>query len=475
MAAGPSREYLSGPGGNSMQPLTGLDASFLYAETHAAHMHTLKVLVLSLPPSARGGTPFERLRGVLRRRLPAIPQLRLRLAHNPLSIGHPVWLEGPAFDPADHLERLVLPEGSTLTALAPAVSRFAGEHLARDRPPWRVLVAEGLASDRVALVIKVHHALADGGAAMRLIERIFADLPPEEPAPRGEADPGAARLLALGMMERARELYDLPSTLLETARGVARRALRKRELRRRLPGPFDAPALSFNGRLTPAREIAFASLPLEDVRRVKRAFACTVNDVVLALVAGALRRYLAARGEPVDAPLVAAMPVGVRGEPYATGNRVSNLLVPIHVDREGGVERLRAAIDSARVAKELHALLGESLLRRWAELAQPTAMRWLWTGVVPHVHAPPINLVVSNVPGPRHALAADGAELVDLYSAGPLLERVGLNVTVWSYAERLNATVLSCPDHGTDPRAIAAGLGAGLEELLGEAGREARV
>jgi diacylglycerol O-acyltransferase len=457
-----------------MRPLSGLDASFVYAESNTAYMHTLKLLQLELPEGC-AEAPLESVRAALAAWLPSLPTLRLRLLQPPLRLGRPLWHEVGEVDLDRHVEhvRLKVADGaSRWRAFEDTLGAFVGRPLPRDRPLWRLLVVEGLDARRVAVAFVIHHALADGLAASQLIRRVTGEEPPgpEPPAPParlGEGPPPSTlRLIGRGLAARWRHLPELGGLLAQTVRGILRRSRRAPELAGTPVSLFGGPALSFDEPVTPRRALALAGLPFEALHRVEERADCHLNDVVLALVAGALRRYLAERGEPVGRPLVAALPVGDAEEPYERGNRVSNLLMPIHVEVGDPQARLRAAAASAARAKTLHRLLGPRILRRWSRLARPRTLDWLWRSVR-RLPRPPVNLIVSNVPGPREALWVGGARLADLHSVGPLLETTGLNLTFWSYAGRMNACVLGCPDHGTDVRAIADHLHAALAELAG--------
>ena len=176
-----------------MERLSGLDASFLYAETESAHMHTLKVLVLELPERARGAA-FAYVRRGLEQRLHVLRPLRFTLAQDPLGVGHPVWVEDPSVAARAHLEHAVLPRDAENGALEAAIGAFASVPLSREAPLWKLLVIEGLPDGRVALVIKIHHALADGSAAARLMSLVMGEDPPGPPVP-----------------QRPRSAYDAPS------------------------------------------------------------------------------------------------------------------------------------------------------------------------------------------------------------------------------------------------------------------------
>lgn len=456
-----------------MRPLSGLDASFVHVESPTAHMHTLKVLELELSDRCEEA-PLPSVRRELEAWLTALPPLRFELVHAPLGLGRPMWREVAAVDVDRHIEHLRIAGRDRRRALERALAALISHPLPRDRPMWRVLVVEGVHQGRgparAVIALQIHHALADGMAASALLRRVTSTWPPgprppsravlaEEPMPSG------ARLLGAALAERTRALEHVPSAIVRTMGVAARQAVRGRALPGAEAHLFQGPRVSFGGPVTPRRDIALLGLSFDLLRRAKESAGCRLNDVVLATVAGALRRYLAERNEPIHRPLVAAMPIeATNGEEHSWGNRVSTLLVPVHVEVAHPRRRLEATIESSATARVLHGLLGPDFLQHWSEISPPDVWRWLWRGTR-WLPRPMVHVIVSNVPGPSEERWVGGARLADLHSVGPLLETTGLNVTFWSYAGRMNGCVLGCPDQGTDVRAIAEYLGDAAAEL----------
>jgi diacylglycerol O-acyltransferase / wax synthase len=236
------------------------------------------------------------------------------------------------------------------------------------------------------------------------------------------------------------------------------------------PAPFSGPKLSFNRALTPHRLFVSTSLPLSEVKEVKSAAGVTVNDVVLALCAGALRAYLEERGELPSKPLVAGVPISTRaeGKPLRA-NSVSNMFTTVPVQLDDPLERLRAVHEVTKGAKEQFNLLGVDMLADWSEITPPRPYAWFIRQYgrfrLADRHRPPINLVVSNVPGPQMPLYIAGARLVAIYSMGPILENIGLNVTVWSYLDELNFGIVGVREHTPDLRRLCAHLQEELRAL----------
>lgn len=459
-----------------MERLTGLDAGFLYMETSTQHLHTLKIAVLDTS-TVPGGYSFERVKEVLAERLHLLPPFRRRVVDMPLGVHHPVWVEDPDFDLDHHVRRAQVAAPGNRRRFDEVISDIAGVPLDRRRPLWEVWVAEGLEDDHIGFVAKVHHCVADGVKAAELLTNVF-DLEPDAPdlAPPADAwtpEPVPSRrdLFVRALRARLRQLLWIPGLLRRTFQGIRNVDRRRRaDPTRSPPVPFTAPNLPFNRALTPRRIFVSASLSLPDAKAVKNAVGVTVNDVVLAVTTTALRRWLLAHRALPDRPLVAGVPVSTRtpGE-AALANRVSNLFTALPVELDDPLARLRAIHEVMKDAKEQHHALGGEMLADWWELAPPGPVgggaRLYSRLALADRHRPPINLVVSNVPGPREPLYIAGAQLVGIWSMGPILENIGLNVTVWSYVDALEFGVVACPETMPDLAELPDTLHDALDEL----------
>jgi len=233
------------------------------------------------------------------------------------------------------------------------------------------------------------------------------------------------------------------------------------------------PRTPFNGALSARRQFVTTSLSLDDVKAIKGALGVTVNDVVLALVSGSLRQYLVARRALPQRSLVAEVPVSTDapGEPRRlSGNRVANIFTSLHTDVADPIERVRRIHETMLAGKEANLLLGPELFGEWTEYTPPALFAWIvrqyarWR--IADVHPPPINAIVSCVPGPGQRLHWAEGRLHALYSVGPIVDGVGVNVTAWSYVDRLNVGILTCPDLLPDPHEVGDGMQAELAELL---------
>ncbi len=458
-----------------MQRLTGLDAAFLALETPSTHMHVMATMVLD-PSDTPGGFTVDTMRRLIADRLPRLEPFRRRVVDIPFGVHHPVWIEDPDFDLDYHVRRAALPAPGGMNELAELTAEIAGRQLDRRRPLWELWVVEGLEHGHVAIIAKMHHAAIDGVLGVDLMTEIFDLEPNPQPKPREELPkperlPSDAELLVGAMTSIARQ----PLRMVRAARNLARSATRVVQRIRAQPVnagvPLTAPPTPLNGVLTPHRRVTFASVPLADIKDVKRAFGVTVNDVVLAVCAGALRRFLDARGNVPDKPLLAAIPASVRGrdERGVMGNRVSAMFATLATQLDDPVDRLFAARDVMSGAKQVHEDIGGNTLHEWAEVAAPVmfsrGMR-LYERLVQGRHPPIVNLIVSNVPGPSFPLYCAGARLVSLFPLGPVLAGTGLNITVLSYLDDVGFGLIGCREIVPNIDEIAAAVPDALAELV---------
>ncbi len=439
-----------------MERLGGLDAAFLYFETPSMHMHVCGLLVLD-PSTMPGGYRFDRIRQMLVERHPLMPAMSRKLVFPPFNFGRPYWVKDPDFDIDYHLRRIGVPSPGQDRELAEVAGAIASRPLDRSRPLWEMWVIEGLAGGRVALFAKMHHATIDGISGANLMVHLF-DLEPEPSNPvavpeeaGNERIPSDIELFARGAVETFTRPFEVarlvPGTVVRLG-GAAIRAGRRR--RPGLAAPFTAPRTSFNAAITPHRTIAFTEVPLEQVKQVKEALGVKVNDVVMAVVSGALRRYLAARQELPEKPLIAAVPVSVHGEVAEVEGttKISVMFSSLMTDVADPVERLRLIAESNAEAKELYRMVGADTLMQWAEHAAPNtfslAARLYSSLRLSERHPVVHNLILSNVPGPPIPLYMAGARLAGLYPLGPIMDGAGLNVTVLSNEDRIGFGFIAC-------------------------------
>lgn len=435
------------------------------------HMHTLKIAVLGPFPSF----DLDHFVTQVGEHLDRLPPLRRRVVPVPFALHHPVWVADRRVDPKRHIVCHELPAPATGTELEDLIGEAASTPLDRALPLWQMHVAQ-LADGRLATVTKMHHALADGVAANALVANILDSLQADQVRTDPPLDPTPTRsqLIRFALRDALVQSFALPGLLLRTARAVAAVVRHQRESDVTVPrAMLDVPRVSFNGSLTPRRSFATASVPLEQILEARRAHDVTVNDVVLAMVSGALRSWLADHGEQPSRSLVAGVPVSTEppGErPRLAGNRVSNLFTSLATDVNDPLERLRTISRTTAEAKVVQQTLGPDMLTNWVQFTPPAPFSALMRAYskrgVASRHPAPFNVIVSNVPGPRAPATISGAPLADLYSVGPILEGIGLNVTAWSYGDRMNFSLLTCPDLLPDVRDVARRLAPALDELL---------
>jgi len=457
--------------------MVGLDAKFLYSETRATHMHTLKVAVFDMS-ALPGGYSYDEIVELFGHRLDRLPPFRRRAVPIPLGLGHPVWVEDPDFDLQRHISRRQAAEPGGERELAAVVADVASRQLPRDRPLWEIVVVDGLADGRLAVVAKVHHAVADGAATVALLQNAFGARGSGSHVDewRPEMIPTKPQLLRLAARGHATRLRQLPRLARRSVQGMRESESRRRVSPVKPPLPFDTPKTTFNVSLTARRTYAMTTLALDDLKAVRRALGATLNDVYLAVCGGAVRTYLVEQGALPDRPLVASVPVSTDPSTVRLGgNRVDNLYVSIGTDIADPLERLRTIKGVTAAAKDIRSVLGSDLLEKRADVVPPqlyalTVRTWGRTRLANHMR-PPVNLVLSNVAGPRQRLHVGQAVLEAIYSVGPILEGIGLNITAWSYAGSLHVSVLGCPTSVPDPWLITDALHASLADIKQAADR----
>ena len=461
----------------SPERLTSLDASFLYLETPAMHMHVAGVSVFG--PREDGPLTYEDVHRVAEARLHLAPRLRQRVLEVPGNLAHPLWADDDRFDLDFHLRRSAIPSPGGRLQLERAVGRVLSRPLDRSKPLWELYVFEGLTEDRTAVLLKMHHALADGIGGMLIGSALF-DLEPDAPlgAPKKAWRPAplpshdelvrdAIRQLVLHPLEALARAAQAPSRAAhrvgETAAGM-----------RSLAGMGAPPRGPFDGDIGPARRFATAEVPFARIRAIKDALGGTVNDVVLAAVAGGLHELLAARGEPTkDRTLRVMVPVSVRSKAQQgdVGNRVAPAVVDVPVGRMAARTRLtkiRAATEalkSSSMAVSADSIIG---LGAYAPPAlHATAARVISSGRW-------FNLVVSNVPAPQVPMYIAGAPLVASYPAMPLGENCGLSVACTSLGGMMAFGLTADWDTLKDIEVLARGIEHAIANLETAVAKKAR-
>ncbi len=465
-----------------MERLTGLDASFLYMETPSLHMHVSMAAVFD-PSTVPGGYSFEKLRERVASRLDLAPVFRRRLVEVPLRLGHPSWIEDQDLDLDYHLRRGTLPSPGGIEDLARYVAEASSRPLDRSKPLWEMSIVEGLEHGYVGLVSKVHHSAIDGVSGAELLAQLF-DLEPGPPArgaperaPVADTMPSSAHLLAQALASRLAAPLGITRLSWRTGRSMRNvRRIRRAAKDDKGALPLTTPRTSLNAAITARRGVAFASISLDQVKELKTALDVTVNDVILAICTGALRRYLQGRSELPAAPLVAAVPVSVHSSlgDRRGANKFSAMFVSLPCGTDDPKERVETIRSVVKGAKSEYNALGADMLLNWAEYSSPnffsTAARIYTRLHLADHHRPIQSLLISNFPGPDFPLYLGGAEMVAAFPLGPVLDGAGLNVTVMSYRGVLNWGIIACADTVPGTADIAAAVPESLDELRAAAG-----
>ncbi|MGH3678280.1 MAG: WS/DGAT/MGAT family O-acyltransferase [Mycobacterium sp.] len=458
-----------------MKRLSGWDAVLLYSETPNVHMHTLKLAVIELDDLKGRKFGVEELRNVLRGRLYKLDPFCYELVDIPLKFHHPMWRENCEVDLDYHIRPYRVDSPGGRRQLDEAVGRIASTPLDRSRPLWEMYFIEGLANGRIAVLGKIHHALADGVASANLLARgIGLSGGPDTDRDSYVADPAPTKgeLVRSAFVDHLRQIGRLPGVMRYTAQGVRRVRQSSRKLSPELTRPFTPPPTFMNHKLDSERKFATATLALSDVKETGKHLRATINDLVLAVSAGALRKLLLRCDGHADHPLLASVPVSFDFSPERiSGNRFTGMMVAVPTDCENPLDWVRNSHEAAVSAKESHRLVGPELVSRWSAYFPPapaeSLFRWLSDK---DGQNKVLNLPISNVPGPRERGRVGGALVTEIYSVGPLTAGSGLNITVWSYVDQLNFGVLSDGATLEDPHELTDALLEAFVEIRCAAG-----
>ena len=431
-------------------------------------------------------------------RLHLLPTFRWRLVQVPLGLDHPYWVDDPSVEVDYHVRELALPSPGDDRQLAEQVARIAARPLDRSHPLWEMYVIHGLQDGAVALFTKMHHAAVDGASGAEVMGVLLDETPgghvlSVRDRPAVERHPSRREMLRRGLAGVSR--YPLravraaPRTLrhldaIPTIRpvpGVKAVARTSRLIDRMIPGTNDcaaparsdltAPRTRFQARISRHRRVAFGSLSLDEVKEVKNTYGCTVNDVVMAMCATALRGWLSERGELPDQPLVGWVPMSVRtpDEIGTYGNRVSVMLAELPTDEADPLRRLRRVNQSMRSAKEHYRALPPSLIQDANDLIPPALFPPVARGLMRLMGMrgvqPPVNIAISNVPGSPRPLYCAGALQRSQYPISGVLDGLGLNITVFSYRDKLEFGIVGDRELIDDPWPMVEALGDALAEL----------
>lgn len=469
-----------------MEQLSAMDASFLYFETPNAPMHIGSFMIYD-PSTAPGG--FVRFKDILAHiesRLPRSRAFRQRLVEVPMNADHPYWINDGNFDLEFHVRHIALPKPGDWRQLCIQAARLHSRALDRSRPLWEMYVIEGL--DNVegvppgsfAVLLKIHHAMIDGVSGAEITEHLH-DVEPTPPASRDvddfepERQPSPIELLTRANLNNLTQPLRLFEVMARSVPGFQRaaRGFAMREIE--IPGP--APRTRFNASITAHRVTDGRAFALDDVRAIKRAVTgATVNDVVLAVVGGALRKYLAHHGELPRESLTAMAPISVRdpSQQGTAGNQVSAMMVRLGSHIEDPLERLADVHRGTQSSKALTNAIGARNLSDYSQfvpsaLAGLAARMYTSSGMAERTQ-PVLNCVVTNVPGPQTPLYFAGARAVKMVGLGPIQDGMGLIHPVFSYCGQISVSFTSCREMLPDPAFYSECIQASFDELAAAAG-----
>jgi diacylglycerol O-acyltransferase / wax synthase len=457
-----------------MRRLSGEDNSFLAWESDVQPQHTIKAVVLD-PQAGHVPLTFETVRAAVPGLVDRVQPLQWQLLSPRVGAGRPWWITRSRGELDYHVRRAAAAAPGGDVELGAAIAELFEDQLDRRRPPWQLWYVDGLADGRIALVLKIHHAVADGVASLQLLEQFYsADPAARLPGPSthpaaDEHRPAAGVWFAMVARHQVAALRRFPRIIARTARvtGTIRRRQKSGQ-----PGYAEAfipPAQPFNEPLTAKRGFAYRACDMAQIKQVSKAFGVSINDVFLALCAAVLREYQAARGSISDDPMTAVVPVSMRPEDGDRwGNKVARWNVEIATQIADPVDRLRAIAAATGTAREVQAERDAWLQHDWMEY---WPLFKFYSRVLPIVGAkvkkrPMFSMIASNMHGPQQRLYFGGAPVEKLISTGPLVFPMGLNMTGWSYQGQMQICVLSCADQVADPQVIADGLPAALAELV---------
>ena len=467
-----------------MKQLTGLDASFLYAETPNAPMHISGLSIYDQSTAPGGKVRFKEIIRNTNNRLMGLPVMTQKLLKVPLNFDHPYWVTDGAYDPEFHIRHIALPKPGDWRQLCIVISRLHARQLDRAHPLWELYIIEGL--DNVegvpkgsfAMFSKTHHAAIDGTSGMELTAATHDLTPDYTAAPKTrtisvDTEPSSIELMLRAQLNNIRKPFHFVSVARNTMPGMAKAVagLSRGQLSR----VRNVPRTRFNRTVSPHRVFNAMSVALNDVKKIKNSVAgATVNDAAITIVGGALRKYLQFHDELPAHSLAAMAPINIRSDKDTSGgNIVATMTVQVRSDVADPLERLQAVHDSSSKAKELTNAIGAKAMTDYTQFipsmltaqAARLASRW---GLANHMN-PSFNCVITNVPGPPIPLYNTGAKMVANFGTGPVQDGVGLFHVIGSYCGQFTISATSCRVMMPDPDFYRQCLQDSFDELLAAA------
>ncbi len=429
----------------NLEGISGLDAAFLYAETSTSPMHIGSVAVIE------GSLQFEKFREIIASRIHMIPKLRKRLVYVPFSIDYPYWVDDPNFDLDMHLRHIALPQPGSWKELRATASKIFSFPLDHSRPLWSFTFVEGLDNipqvpkGSVAIISRIHHVAIDGVAGAGILSLLFDFTPKTKALPKPKPYkpkplPNEVSMMLKSALSFAERPLKFPKLITEALSASFKAGMLTRNKQMELPtAPFTAPPTPFNGIISPKRKWNTAILSLDRVKVLKKSLEISLNDVLLGICAGALRRYLVEKKKLPLKPLVAMVPISTRveGEEEQGSNQISSMLVQLATNIEDPIERVEMIHENTVRGKTYQGAIGAKTLANMAE-AVPfgianQAARLYSRYKMAEMHNPAFNATITNVPGPQFPLYLNGHKLLSIMGSAPILDGMGLIITIFSY------------------------------------------
>ncbi|RMG80400.1 MAG: wax ester/triacylglycerol synthase family O-acyltransferase [Bacteroidetes bacterium] len=437
-----------------MESISGMDATFLYTETPTSPMHVGSVAIIE------GDLDFETFRERIASRIHLIPKLRKRLVYVPLSIDYPYWVDDPNFDLDMHLQHIALPKPGGWNELRKTASMIFSNHLDHNRPLWSFTFVEGLDNipqipkGSVAVISKIHHVAIDGVAGAGILSLLFdptptpSKVPPPKPF-NPKPLPNELAMMLKSTLSFAQNPLKFPKLISEALTVTFKTGMMSKLRKAEMPtAPFTAPHTPLNGIIAARRKWNTAILSFDRIKALKDIMGTTINDIMLAICAGALRRYLLEKNKLPQKPLVAMVPISTRTkkeEAEKGGNQISSMLIQLATNIEDPIERLETIHENTIRGKTYHGAIGAKTLAQMAESVPfgiaNQAARLYSRFHLSELHAPIFNVTITNVPGPQFPLYLNGHKLLHISGMAPIIDGMGLIITIFSY----NGSVMVSP------------------------------
>ena len=451
------QDFLEGALDNSAQQISGADAAFLYAESPTSPMHIATLTVID------GSLEFQDFKDIVASKLHLIPKFRKRLLNVPMNLDYPYWVDDPNFDIDLHINRLKLPEPADWSTLREMTSSIFSSPLDLRRPLWSMSFIEGLDNvsqvpkGSVAIVSKVHHVMIDGSSGVGIMGILFdkneADKHKKIPKPKffePEPLPDELDLLVKSSVGFFKNPLRIPKLLGETAFSYIRGNIKTQiSLKKPIQKTFSTPNTIFNNSVSPKRTWGTAILSFDRINTLRKIMNVSINDIILTICAGAIRKYLSEKEKLPVQPLVANVPISIRvkGEKQEMNNQISNMLVRIATHINNPIERLEYIQEQTNMGKTRHKAVGAKALSKMAD-AVPFGLANLAAGLyskynIKEFHRPPFNVTITNVPGPQTPLYLRGHKVLSIFGLTPVLDGFGLIIAAFSYNGLVSLTTTS--------------------------------